>query len=63
MKVEDVFLMLEVDDCAEIIIWEDYCIIAHGNWYQDDVLQYLNYMVESFTWQNGYSIYISIKGE
>lgn len=35
-------------------------LLTHGNWYQDNVLEYMNRELESFTWQNDENIYIDV---
>ncbi len=50
-------------DETEIFIrqGEGFHVLAHGNWYQDHILDYLDHEVESFTWQDDGKIYIDIK--
>ena len=36
-------------------------VLAHGNWYQDDILEHMNREVESFTWQDDNNFYIDVK--
>lgn len=38
-------------------------IRACGNWYQDNVLDYMESELESFTWQDDSKVYIDIKEE
>lgn len=40
---------------------EGFHVLAHGNWYQDDVLEHMNREVESFTWQDDNNFYIDVK--
>lgn len=35
-------------------------LLTHGNWYQDNILEYMNRELESFTWQNDGNIYIDV---
>lgn len=35
--------------------------IIHGNWYQDDVLDYMDHEVEIFTWQDDNELYVDVK--
>lgn len=49
------------DDTEIFIRDENLCILAHGNWYQDDILIYESHEVESFTWQDDNKIYIDVK--
>ena len=36
-------------------------VLAHGNWYQDDILEHMNREVESFTWQDDNNFYIDVR--
>lgn len=36
-------------------------VAAIGNWFQDNVLDYLNNEIESFTWQDDDYFYIDLK--
>lgn len=51
-----------VNDRTEI--WcrdRDMYVLAHGNWYQDNVLEYGHREVESFTWQDDDKLFIDLK--
>ena len=51
-----------IDDST--IVWvrdPDMCVLAHGTWYQDDVLEYLHSELECFTWQDDNNFYIDLK--
>ncbi len=51
-----------IDDNTEVWIRDnDLHVLAHGNWYQDNVLNYLNSEVDFFTWQDDNNFYINIK--
>ena len=51
-----------IDDGTEILIRdEDSRVLAHGNWYQDNVLEYMHREIESFTWQDDNKRFIDIK--
>ncbi len=39
----------------------DFSVLAHGNGYQDNVLDFLDAKIESFTWQDDNKIYIDIE--
>lgn len=62
MTIEKIFIDLElINDKTEIwILNSDMRVLAHGNWYQDDILEYTHCEVESFTWQNDNKIYIDV---
>lgn len=36
-------------------------VLAHGNWYQDDIIKYEDREAESFTWQDDNHFYIDLK--
>lgn len=62
MTVKKIFDVGLVNDSTEIFIRDEgFHVLAHGNWYQDDVLEYLDHGVESFTWQDDNKIYIDVK--
>lgn len=63
MTVEKINEMGLIDDNTEIVIREGeaFGILAHGAWYQDDILAYSDHEVESFTWQDDNQIYIDVK--
>lgn len=58
-------LMLDaglINDHTEIWIRDsEFQVLTHGNWYQDNVLDYAHCEIESFTWQNDNHIYIDLK--
>lgn len=50
-----------IKDSTEIFIRDSNMnVLTHGNWYQDNVLDYIHHEVESFTWQNDNKIYIDL---
>lgn len=63
MTLEKINEMGLIDDRTEIVIreGEGFGTLARGNWYQDDILAYGDYEVESFTWQDDNRIYIDVK--
>lgn len=64
MTVEKIIIELGIiKDSTEVFIrhGEGFHVLAHGNWYQDNVLEYVNREVESFTWQDDDKIYIDVK--
>lgn len=36
-------------------------VIAHGNWFQDNVLAHMNDEVECFTWQDDNKFYVDLR--
>lgn len=62
MTVNKVFETGLIHDNTEIYIRdEDLHVLAHGNWYQDNILGYLDKEVECFTWQDDNKFYIDVK--
>ncbi len=62
MKIYELVSTELINDYTEIYIRnEDFYVLAHGNWYQDDLLKYDQKEIQSFTWQDGNTIYIDIK--
>lgn len=62
MTLEKLYKMNLINDDTELFIRNnDFNVLAHGNWYQDNVLDFLDYTIESFTWQDDNKIYIDVK--
>lgn len=63
MTVGKIFVEIGfIDDKTEVWIRDDvYHVIAHGKWYEDNVIRYLDNEVESFTWEYDNNFYIDIK--
>lgn len=62
MTVERIFMSELIDDNTEVYIRDSYFnVLAHGNWYEDNVIRYHNNKVESFTWEDDNNFYIDIK--
>ena len=63
MKIYELFETELINDYIEIFIRDEdsFHVIAHGNWYQDNILNYTQKEIQSFTWQNDNTIYIDIK--
>ncbi len=50
-----------IDEETEICFRNpDMYVLAHGKWYQDNVLNYENKEIERFTWQDG-KLFIDLK--
>lgn len=50
-----------IGDNTEVFIRnKSFHVLAHGNWYQDNILEYVHREVESFTWQDDEKIYIDL---
>lgn len=62
MTVQQIIEMGLVNDMTKVFIRKDCTFMAHGNWYQDNVLEYVDREVKSFTWQNDGKFYIDIEG-
>ena len=62
MTVGKIFEMGLARDNTEVFIRDgEFHVLAHGNWFQDHILEYKDYMVESFTWQDDEMLYIDVK--
>ena len=62
MTLEKLYKMNLINDNTELVIRnKDFNVLAHGNWYQDNILDFLDYIIESFTWQDDNKIYIDVK--
>lgn len=51
------------DETMVVIRNNELQLLTCGNWFQDNVLNYLDREIKSFTWQDDRRIYIDIKGE
>lgn len=62
MTVKNLILNAIINDSTRIIIRQDvnFHVITSGNWYEDNVLNYLNKEIESFTWEKENIVYIDI---
>ena len=61
MTIEKIFFMGLIGDNTEVFIRDTgFHVLAHGNWYQDNILNYMHHEVESFTWQDDEKIYIDL---
>lgn len=63
MTIKQILEMGLIKDDTEVWIrqGDGFHVLAHGNWYQDNVLEHMNREVESFTWQDDNKIYIDVK--
>ncbi len=62
MTLRKIFDLGLVNDDTEVWIRDsDLNVLAHGNWYQDDILEYLDRELEDFTWQDDGNFYIGVK--
>lgn len=51
-----------VKDSTKIIVRTGlFGVVAHGNWYMDNILEYMNKELESFTWQDDEKLYVDLK--
>lgn len=61
MTVEKIIRMDFIERTTRIFIRQDGAsILAYGNWYQDNILDYREREVKSFTWQNHDEVWIDI---
>lgn len=65
MTVKEIFDLDLINDNTEVRVRQqdgyNLHLLAHGNWYQDNVLAYVEREVESFTWQDDNNFYIDLK--
>lgn len=62
MTLADIIIKgLTIGNNTHVCIREDFHVLAHGNWYEDRVLEYLDCRVESVTWEDNGECYIDIK--
>lgn len=63
MTVKTIIEMIElVDDDTEVIIRsKDMHMLTRGNWYQDNILRWMEQKVECFTAQDDNKLYIDLK--
>lgn len=62
MTLRKIFDLGLINDDTEIWIRDlDSHVLAEGNWYQDNVLKYMNAELECFTWQDDNNFYIDLK--
>lgn len=63
MTVDKIFALGIINDDTEVFIrWGNgFYVLAHGNWYQDNVLKYCEHEAESFAWQDDNKLYIDVK--
>ena len=65
MKVKDIYELGLIKDSTEIWIRDfgefGMRVLAHGNWYQDDILKYKDREVECFHWQDDDTVYFDVK--
>lgn len=62
MTLRKIFDLGLVNDDTEVWVRDpDLHVLAHGNWYQDNILEYLDHEVECFTWQDDNNFYVDLK--
>lgn len=62
MKIKEILELGLIKDNTEVWICDsELHVLAHGNWYQDNVLQYQDREAESFTWQDDNKFFIDLK--
>lgn len=62
MTLKKIFDLGLVNDDTEMWVRNpDLRVLAYGNWYQDNILEYLDHELKSFTWQDDGSFYIDVK--
>lgn len=63
MTLEKIYEMGLINDNTEIIVrqGDDFKVLACGNWFQYDILNYMHHELELFTWQDDNKLYIDVK--
>lgn len=62
MTLKKILKLGLINDNTEIWIRHpDMRVLAHGNWYQDNILLYLHNELESFVWQDDNNFYVDLK--
>lgn len=62
MTLRKIFDLGLINDDTEIWIRDlDSHVLAEGNWYQDDILKYLDHVLVSFTWQDDNNFYVNLE--
>lgn len=52
-----------INDETLIYIRDDFSLVALGNWYLDNILEYHDIEISAFTWQDNNKLYIDLKKE
>lgn len=63
MTVSEIIVMDLIDNDTEIFIQsaKGPPVLAHGNWYHDQILDYGEHEVENFMWKDDNKLYIDLK--
>jgi hypothetical protein len=64
MTLHEIFENISlINDSATVLIRDEETLELYtaGNWFQDNILKYLDREVASFTWQSDNKIFIDIK--
>lgn len=63
MKIGKIYESEFIKDDTEIFIrqGERFNVLAHGNWYEDKILDYADMEVVSFIWQYDNKVYIDVE--
>lgn len=62
MTLKKIFELGLISDSTKVYVRDpDMHVLAYGNWYQDDVLEYQDHVVECFTWQDNNEFFIDLK--
>lgn len=62
MTIRSLLINDIINDDTKIIIRNDdnFRVIAYGNWYEDNIVNYNHREIESFTWEKENIVYIDI---
>lgn len=62
MTIEKLIDMEIINDKTEIYVRDtDFGLITHGNWFQDNILDYVQDKIDCFSWQDDNRVYIDLK--
>lgn len=63
MKIGKIYEAGFIKDDTQIFIrqGERFNVLAHGNWYEDKILDYADMEVVSFIWQYDNKVYIDVE--
>lgn len=62
MTLKKIFELGLISDSTKVYVRDpDMHALAYGNWYQDNVLEYQDHVVECFTWQDNNEFFIDLK--
>lgn len=62
MTLNKIFVLGLINDNTKIVVRDsEFQVLSCGNWYQNNILDFLNRDLESFTWDDDNSLYVDVK--